>query len=163
MLGSAQAKLSFIVTPTRKLTAEYLTSNTRRGFYFHNYSRSGYWSKEHEDWSHVPLDTTYAYYNAPDHTPSARDEFSTAKLVWRDNVSPTMFYTVKLARFRRTRSTGSTRTRTTTGGGRTSEAPRRWTRTRTTTCSPSPGTTGPGATTCAGRATDRARLRSRPT
>ena len=99
MLGSAQAKLSFIVTPTRKLTAEYLTSNTRRGFYFHNYSRSGYWSKEHEDWSHVPLDTTYAYYNAPDHTPSARDEFSTAKLVWRDNVSPTMFYTVKLARF----------------------------------------------------------------
>jgi len=99
MLGSGQAKVSFIVTPTRKLTAEYLTSKTVRDFYFHNYSREGYWSREHEDWSHVPLDTTYSYYNAAEHTPSSDNQFTTRKLVWRDNVSPTMFYTVKLARF----------------------------------------------------------------
>ena len=141
MLGSAQAKLSFIVTATQKLTAEYLTSRTVRDFYFHNYSREGYWSGEHskvqiydptmydeperptyivreqdmdlvpqdgsfayyvpghEDWSHADLDRTYAAYNAAEHTPGADDRFSTQKLVWRDNVSPTMFYTVKLARF----------------------------------------------------------------
>jgi len=99
MMGSAQAKVSFIVTPTQKLTAEYLASKSVRDFYFHSYSRTGYWSAEHEDWSHVPLDTTYAYYNAAEHTPGSNDLFSTRKLVWRDNVSPTMFYTVKLARF----------------------------------------------------------------
>ncbi|MCK5597970.1 MAG: TonB-dependent receptor, partial [Candidatus Eisenbacteria sp.] len=111
MLGSAQAKLSFIVTPTRKLTAEYLTSRTVRDYYFHNYSRTGYWSPKwvkdeegeyipgHEDWSHVPLDPTYRYYNAAEHTPGSDDQFTTQKLVWRDNVSPTMFYTVKVARF----------------------------------------------------------------
>jgi outer membrane receptor for ferrienterochelin and colicin len=99
MLGSGQFKLSYIVTPTRKLTAEYLTSQTVRDFYFHSYSREGYWSKEHEDWSHVRLDSTYSYYNAAEHTPRLETEFSTRKLVWRDNVSPTMFYTVKLARF----------------------------------------------------------------
>ncbi len=112
MLGSGQAKVSFIVTPTRKLTAEYLLSRTVRDFYFHNYSRTGYWSPKwqknasgqyvsvgHEDWSHVPLDNTYHYYNAAEHTPSSDNQFSTRKLVWRDNVSPTMFYTVKVARF----------------------------------------------------------------
>jgi len=111
VLGSAQAKLSFIVTPTRKLTAEYLTSRAVRDYYFHNYSRTGYWSPKlvkneegeyiqgHEDWSHVPLDPTYKYYNAAEHTPGSDDRFTTQKLVWRDNVSPTMFYTVKLARF----------------------------------------------------------------
>jgi len=99
MLGSAQAKVSFIVTPTRKLTAEFLTSKTVRDYYFHSYSREGYWSRIHEDWAHVPLDTTYQYYNAAEHTPSSDNTFSTKKLVWRDNVSPSMFYTVKLARF----------------------------------------------------------------
>ncbi|MEA3409357.1 MAG: TonB-dependent receptor, partial [Candidatus Eisenbacteria bacterium] len=99
MQGSAQAKLSFIVTPTQKLTAEYLTSRSVRDFYFHNYSRTGYWSREHEDWSHVALDSTYSHYKGSEHTPGADDQFATGKLVWRDNVSPTMFYTVKVARF----------------------------------------------------------------
>jgi outer membrane cobalamin receptor len=99
MLGSGQFKLSYLVTPTRKLTAEYLMSKSVRDFYFHSYSRAGYWSREHEDWSHVPLDETYHFYNAAEHTPYQDTYISTRKLVWRDNVSPTMFYTVKLARF----------------------------------------------------------------
>ncbi len=99
MLGSGQAKLSFLVTPTRKLTAEYLFSATERDYYSHSYSRSGYWSREHEDWSHVRLDTTYKFYNASEHTPTQSTEFSQKKLVWRDNVSPTTFYTVRVARF----------------------------------------------------------------
>ena len=99
VMGSTQAKLSLIVTPTRKLTAEYLTSKTVRDYYFHNYSRTGYWSVEHEDWSHAALDSTYYPYNAAEHTPGSDDRFTTQKLVWRDNVSPTMFYTVKVARF----------------------------------------------------------------
>ena len=99
MLGSGQFKVSYIVTPTRKLTAEYLISRTARDLYFHSYSREGYWSRQHEDWSHVALDTTYRYYNAAEHTPKLDTEFTTRKLVWRDNVSPTTFYTVKLARF----------------------------------------------------------------
>jgi len=99
MLVSAQAKLSFLASPTRKLTAEFLNSNTVNDFYFHSYARSGYWSRQLEDWSHVPLDTTYQYYNGADHTPTQNTTFGTQKLVWRDNVSPTTYYTVKVARF----------------------------------------------------------------
>jgi hypothetical protein len=99
MLGSGQAKISYIASPTRKLTGEYLYSSAVNDFYFHNYSRTGYWSKESTDWSHVALDSTYRYYNAADHTPTQYTTFSTRKLVWRDNVSATTFYTLKLARF----------------------------------------------------------------
>ncbi len=99
MLGSGQAKFSWFVSPTKKMTAEYLYSRTRRDFYDHRYSREGYWSQEKEDWSHVALDTTYSYYNAAEHTPAQDTEFTQRKLVWRDNLSPTMFYTVKFAQF----------------------------------------------------------------
>jgi outer membrane receptor for ferrienterochelin and colicin len=99
MLGSGQAKLSWHVTPTRKLTAEYLISKTRRDYYAHSYSREGYWSREHEDWSHVALDSTYHYYNASEHTPLVESQFTQRKLVWRDNVSPTTFYTLRVAQF----------------------------------------------------------------
>jgi len=99
MLGSGQAKLSFIVSPTKKLTAEYLYSRTVRDFYSHAYSRVGYWSPEHKDWSHVRLDSTYHYYNAAEHTPTRNTTFQTRKMVWRDVVSPTMFYTLRLAQF----------------------------------------------------------------
>jgi outer membrane receptor for ferrienterochelin and colicin len=100
MLTSGQAKLSFLASPTRKLTAEFLMSGSQRDYYSHAYSRVGYWSRDHEDWSHVQLDTTYHYYNAAEHTPTQRTEFQQQKLVWRDNVSPTMFYTLRLAQFR---------------------------------------------------------------
>jgi outer membrane receptor protein involved in Fe transport len=99
MLGSGQAKISYLLTPTKKLTAEYLYSQSVRDFYNHAYSRVGYWSPVHEDWAHVRLDSTYQFYSAPDHTPTQRTLFQTGKLVWRDNVSPTTFYTVKLAQF----------------------------------------------------------------
>jgi len=99
MFGSAQAKLSYLVTPTKKMTLEYLLSSSVRDYYSHSFSRVGYWSREREDWSHVALDTTYQYYNAAEHTPTIRSEYSQRKLVWRDNVSPTTFYTVKLAQF----------------------------------------------------------------
>jgi outer membrane receptor for ferrienterochelin and colicin len=99
MFATTQAKLSYFVTPTRKLTAEYLLSSTKRDFYSHRYSRSGYWSVEDEDWSHVPLDETYKYYNAAEHTPTVRSQFTQKKLVWRDTVSPSVFYTVRFAHF----------------------------------------------------------------
>lgn len=99
MFSSGQGKLSFFMSPTQKLTAEYLNSHSEGDSYSHRYSRAGYWSREHEDWSHVPLDTTYHYYNASEHTASSESRFTQKKLVWRDNVSPTTFYTVKLATF----------------------------------------------------------------
>lgn len=99
MLGSGQAKFSYFMTPTQKLTAEFLTSRTMRDYYNHSYSREGYWSQEHEDWSHVRLDSTYSYYNASEHTPTQRTRFTQRKLVWRDNVSPTTYYTMKVAQF----------------------------------------------------------------
>jgi len=99
MFASGQGKLSFFVTPTQKLTAEYLISQNVRDYYSHSYSRTGYWSQEHEDWSHVALDTTYQYYSGAEHTPEVWNQFNQKKLVWRDTVSPQMFYTVKLAQF----------------------------------------------------------------
>ncbi len=99
MFATMQAKVSYFVTPTRKLTGEYLLSETERDYYSHSYSRSGYWSVENEDWSHVKLDSTYAYYNAAEHTPTISSQFSQKKLVWRDTVSPSVFYTVRVAHF----------------------------------------------------------------
>lgn len=109
MLVSGQAKVSYLVTPTRKLTGEFLTSRSERDYYSHSYSRAGYWSPErrtedgqtvgHDDWSHVRLDDTYFPYNAAEHTPKQHSQFYQRKLVWRDNVSPTTFYTLRLAQF----------------------------------------------------------------
>ncbi|MBD3349093.1 MAG: TonB-dependent receptor plug domain-containing protein [Candidatus Eisenbacteria bacterium] len=99
MLGSGQVKLSYFVSPTQKLTGEFLHSRTVRDNYSHSYSREGYWSPEYKDWSHVRLDSTYQYYNAAEHTPTQRTSFTQQKIVWRDNVSPTTFYTLKLAQF----------------------------------------------------------------
>ena len=99
MFGTTQAKISYFATTSGKLTGEYLLSKTERDYYSHSYSRSGYWSAEESDWSHVPLDDTYKYYNAAEHTPTVRTEFTQKKMVWRDTVSPTVFYTVRVARF----------------------------------------------------------------
>ncbi len=98
-LVSGQGKISYFLTPTRKLTGEYLMSQTRSDYYDHRYSRLGYWSREYEDWSHVALDTTYAAYNAAEHTPETVTEFTQTKFSWRDAVSPTTFYTLRVAWF----------------------------------------------------------------
>jgi hypothetical protein len=96
-LGSGQAKLSFIPEPGRKLTFEYLVSEVSRDPYRHSFSRAGYWSAARDDWAHVPLDSTYHFYNAPEHTARERTSFSAGKLVWRDRFGPDFLYTVRLA------------------------------------------------------------------
>ncbi len=99
MLGSGQLKLSYVLVPGRKLTFEYLLSRRVDEIYDHRFSRAGYWSEERNDWAHVPLDSTYAYYNAAEHTPTERASFDARKLVWRANVDPGTFYVVRLAQF----------------------------------------------------------------
>jgi outer membrane receptor for ferrienterochelin and colicin len=98
-LRSGQGKLSWHINPRQKLTGEFLLSRTRRDHYDHRFSRVGYWSQETEDWFHVPLDTTYAFYNAAEHTPATTTDFQQQKLSWRDQMSPTTFYTFRLAKF----------------------------------------------------------------
>ncbi|MCK4408549.1 MAG: TonB-dependent receptor [Candidatus Eisenbacteria sp.] len=97
-LGSGQVKLSFIPEPGRKLTFEYLLSEVASDPYRHSFSRSGHWSVEHQDWSHVALDSSYHFYNAGEHTATEWTRFSASKLVWRDRFGPEFLYTVRLAR-----------------------------------------------------------------
>ena len=98
VLGSGQVKFSFIPEPGRKLTFEHLLSQISSDPYRHDFSRLGYWSREHGDWSHVALDSTYRSYNAPEHTATDKTRFSASKLVWRDRFGPDFLYTVRLAR-----------------------------------------------------------------
>ena len=96
-LGSGQIKLSFIPEAGRKLTFEHLRSEVASDPYRHDFSRSGYWSARNEDWSHVALDSTYSFYNAPEHTATDRTSFSASKLVWRDRIAADFLYTIRLA------------------------------------------------------------------
>jgi outer membrane receptor protein involved in Fe transport len=96
---SAQGKLSFFLTSDKKLTVEHLTSWSDRDVYLHHFSREGYWSEERDHWWWTPLDSTYSYYNAAEHTPNIRDRTEASKMSWRHTLSPNTFYTANLGYF----------------------------------------------------------------
>lgn len=106
-----QGKLAWKPGPNYKLTFEYLDNHTVRDTYSHVFSRDGYvqtrvdtlrstgqivtrygrFSSEREDSTFVP-------YNAAEHTPNVRDDFSQLKLVWNHTLSNATFYTLKFSR-----------------------------------------------------------------
>lgn len=64
-----QAKLTYRIggSGAHKVSAEYLFSTQNDDWYHHSFSRVGYWSEQNEQWWFEPLDSTYTYYNGPEH------------------------------------------------------------------------------------------------
>lgn len=105
-----QGKLAFKPGPNSKLTAEAIHNAGRAEQYFHVWSRAGYVQTFRDTtqtgevvlrqgrWSAAPLDSTYAYYNPAEHTPTFRSNFDSAKLVWSHTLDALTYYTLKVSR-----------------------------------------------------------------
>ncbi|MBP7669564.1 MAG: TonB-dependent receptor [Candidatus Eisenbacteria bacterium] len=104
-----QGKLAYKPGADYKLTFEVLDQSQRYDSYYHAWSRAGYVQQfldttrteevvlRHGRWSLVPLDSTYVYYNAAEHTPNVRDEFRQYKAVFHHSLSKDAQYSVKMS------------------------------------------------------------------
>jgi outer membrane receptor for ferrienterochelin and colicin len=96
-----------------KATLEGVNNETISTPYNHMWSRSGYVAVTYDTtqtngqnvltpkygkWSFFPEDSTYRYYNAPDHVPTTTSTFRQIKGVWAQNLSKHDVYTVRMAR-----------------------------------------------------------------
>ncbi len=89
---SGQAKVTYFLSPTKKMGGEYLFSRDRFDLYDHAFSRVGYWSAAQNEWWPWAKDPTYTYYCGPEHTPNATQTHETYKMSWRHTVSAATFY-----------------------------------------------------------------------
>jgi outer membrane receptor protein involved in Fe transport len=96
---SGQTKLTYFFSPTKKLSLELLGSGEKYDFYYHPFSRVGYWSDQNDHWWFEPLDSTYSLYIGPAHTPDITDTHRSLKAVWNHTLSPTSFYTMRVGRY----------------------------------------------------------------
>jgi hypothetical protein len=106
-----QGKLAWRPGKTQKLTAELLSERSRSDTYYHIWSRDGYVQTYLEtspttgdvrrrwgNWSPTPLDSSYVYYNAAEHTPNYFRRFGQVKLAWSHALDAATFYSVKMNR-----------------------------------------------------------------
>jgi outer membrane receptor for ferrienterochelin and colicin len=105
-----QGKLAYRIGPSYKLTAEMINNESLNDVYYHAWSRDGYVQTfqdttrtgevvlRHGRWSRTPVDSTYVYYNAAEHTPNYVDKFDQQKIIWTQTIDATTFYSIKLSR-----------------------------------------------------------------
>jgi outer membrane receptor protein involved in Fe transport len=96
---SGQGKVTYFFSPTKKLSGEVLASGENYDFYHHAFSRVGYWSEASSHWWFEPLDSSYALYISPAHTPDITNTHRSLKFVWNHTLSPSSFYTMRLGRY----------------------------------------------------------------
>jgi len=97
---SGQGKITYLFSPTKKLSFEMLSSGGKFDRYNHSMSRVGYWSETLEHWWFEPLDSTYTLYIAPAHTPDVNTSHNQFKFVWNHTLSPTSFYTARIGTYK---------------------------------------------------------------
>ncbi|MCA9751754.1 MAG: TonB-dependent receptor, partial [Gemmatimonadetes bacterium] len=66
----------------KKLSGEYLFSQSNDNWYHHAFSRVGYWSDAQDHWWFEPLDSTYTYYNGPEHVSTRTNLNQQYKMVY---------------------------------------------------------------------------------
>jgi hypothetical protein len=105
-----QGKVAYRLGPSYKITFEQLKNSLRSDNYVHAWSRAGWIQTlrdttqtgdvvvRHGRWSETPIDSTYVYYNAAEHTPDNRSTVDQTKLVWTHTIDAATFYSVKLSR-----------------------------------------------------------------
>lgn len=104
---SGQGKLSYKFLGKMKLVGELLYSQESFDGYSHPYSRVGYWSptagpQNQGLWFFDPIDSTFTYYNAPEHTPNVDNRHTQGHLRLTHTLSDATFYSATLGvhRFR---------------------------------------------------------------
>jgi len=105
-----QGKLRYKPGANYKLTLEVINQDERYDNYQHSWSQEGYVQEfldttrteevvlRHGRWSPVPLDSTYKYYNAAEHTPNIIDQFQQYKVVFHHALSKDSQYSVKMSK-----------------------------------------------------------------
>ncbi|MGQ0722093.1 MAG: TonB-dependent receptor [Candidatus Eiseniibacteriota bacterium] len=94
-----QGKLTYRFPNARKISGEYLFSRSANDWYHHAFSRVGYWSEAEEQWWFEPLDSTYTYYNGPEHLSERIAKNDQYKLVYTHPLTNDSFVTARLALF----------------------------------------------------------------
>lgn len=97
---SGQAKVTYLLPKSRKLSGEYLASRSENDWYHHAFSRVGYWSQEEEHWWFEKIDSTYTYYNGPEHLTERQSKADQMKLVFTNPVGPDAYFKVRGAVYR---------------------------------------------------------------
>ncbi len=104
-----QSKLAFRPTPNHKITFQVLEQRTKSDNYYHEWSREGYVQTyldttltgevviRHGRWSPIPLDSTYVYYNAAEHTPDHYNISRQFMTVFTHAISENSQYTIRLS------------------------------------------------------------------
>lgn len=98
---NGQAKVTYLLPESRKLAAEYLFSRSNNDWYHHVFSRVGYWSEQREQWWFEPLDdSTFTYYNGPEHLSERANKGDQYKLVYTNPLGSEAYVKVRGAVFR---------------------------------------------------------------
>lgn len=90
-----QAKLTYLLPKSRKLSAEYLTSRSENDWYHHVFSRVGFWSQAQEHWWFEQLDSTYTYFNGPEHLSERESKADQYKLVFTNPLGSEAYVKVR--------------------------------------------------------------------
>ena len=99
--AEGQARLTFhLGGGGRKLNAEYLLSRDSRDWYHHAFSRVGFWSEEDEQWWYEKIDSTYTYYNGPEHVSEIEAKNDNYKLVYTHPLGADSFVKTRVGMLR---------------------------------------------------------------
>jgi len=104
-----QGKLAWRPSTPYKVTAEYIDNRQNFDVYRHMWSREGYVQAINDtspqgevflrygNFAEQPLDSSYVYYNAAQHTPNYRDDYRQMKLVFKHSLSTDSYYDIKVS------------------------------------------------------------------
>jgi outer membrane receptor for ferrienterochelin and colicin len=104
-----QGKLAYRPSPNHKLTFELIRQESRADDYYHMWNQAGYVETFSDtldtgeivqragQWSPTPLDSTYVYYNAAEHTPNRTNSMGQYKLVLFHQLSQHAQYSVRVS------------------------------------------------------------------
>ncbi len=95
-----QVKATYRFTDAKKLSGEYLFSRTENDWYHHAFSRVGYWSEQGEQWWFTPLDSTFTYYNGPEHLSERVSRNDQYKMVYTHPLTDDSYVKVRGSLFR---------------------------------------------------------------
>ncbi len=105
-------KVTFQVTPDKKLNLEVVRNSTLDGTFNNRWNRQGYVSVTQDstpptdggvstrygDWSYYPIDSTYVPMNTAEHLPVTEEDYLQTSVSWKHTVGRSSIYNVRVSR-----------------------------------------------------------------